>query len=108
MTARELLRLVIRRWYLMLVGAVLTVAALYVATHRPGVYWTQFNVVVLAPVYEYYPNNLADPHYALGPTAGVLVTDWNGEHRPLLTASSDTTLFGEGKRQGIEIRMPNE
>jgi uncharacterized membrane protein len=108
MTARELLRLVIRRWYLMLVGAAITIAALYLATHRPGVYWTQFNVVVLAPVYEYYPNNLADAHYALGPTAGVLVTDWNGEHRPLLTASGDTTLFGEGKRQAIEIRMPNE
>jgi hypothetical protein len=108
MTARQLLRLVIRRWYLMLIGAAITLAAIYFTTHRPGVYWTQYKVVVLAPVYEYYPNNLADPHYALAPMAGVLVTDWNGENRPLLTASGDTTLFGEGGRRGMEIRVPNE
>ena len=108
MTASELLKLLLRRWYLMLLGAAMSVGALYVATHQPGVYWTQFNVVLLAPIERYYPNNLADPHYALAPMAGVLATDWNQDDAPLVTASGDTTLFGEGQRQGIEVRLPNQ
>jgi hypothetical protein len=79
MTARELFRLLLRRWYLMLLGAAMSVGALYVATHQPGVYWTQFNGAAGADR-RYYPNNLADPHYALAPMAGVLATDWNQDH----------------------------
>src|SRR4029453_4655089 len=52
-----LLRRGFRRWYRMLLGAAITVGALYLTTHRPGVYWTQFDVVVLAPVDSSYPNN---------------------------------------------------
>jgi hypothetical protein len=108
MTAPDLLRLLLRRWYLMLLGAVVTVAATYLMTHQPGVYWTKLNVVVQAPRGDDYSNNFADPHYALAPMAGVLVTDWNGGDRPPLMSSGDTTLFGEGRRHGIEVRVPNE
>jgi hypothetical protein len=108
MTSRELLSLVVRRWYLMLLGAIISVVALHLITHRPGVYWTQFNVVVLAPVHKFYPNNLEDPPDALAPMAGLLVADWNGAKRQPLMATGDTTLFGQGLRQGIEVRVPNE
>ncbi len=92
----------------MLLGAGLSVAALYLTTHQAGVYYTQFNVIVLPPPEEYYPNKIEDPHYALGPMAGVVVEDWNGTNSPLFTASGDTTLFGEGQRQGVQVRMPNQ
>jgi hypothetical protein len=108
MTSRELLSLVLRRWYIMLLGAAISVVALYLITHRPGVYWTRVSVVVLAPVQKYYPNNFEDPHDALAPAASMLVADWNGVKRPLLMATSDTTLFGEGERRAIEVRMPNQ
>ena len=108
MTSRELLSLILRRWYLVLLGAVLCFAALHLTVQRPGVYWTSFQVIVLAPTYEEYPNQLEDPHFALAPMAGVLVSDWNGSERGLLTASGDTTLFGEGLRQGVRVRMPNQ
>lgn len=108
MTSRELLSVVLRRWYFMLLGVAISIGALYLITHRPGIYWTQFNVVVLAPVHKYYPNNLENPDDALAPMAGLLVADWNGDDRPLLTASGETTLFGEGQRQGIQVRMPNQ
>jgi hypothetical protein len=108
MTARDLLRLLLRRWYLLLLGAAVTLAAIYLMTHRPGVYWTQLNVVVLPPVNVDHPNSVADPQYALAPMAGVLVTDWNGGDRPLLMSSGSTTLFGEGRRHGILVRVPNE
>ena len=42
------------------------------------------------------------------PLAGLIVADFNGIHRPLLTSSSETTLFGQGVRQGVMVRMPNQ
>ena len=108
MTSLDLLSLVLRRWYLVLLGAAITVGALYHVTNRPGVYWTQVEVVVLGPVDKYYPNNLEDPDDALIPMAALLVADWNGIERPLLMASRETTLFGEGQRRGIQVRVPNQ
>lgn len=108
MTAKQLLRLVLRRWYLMLAGAALTLCVLYVAIHQQGVYWTQFTLVLLSPTGRYYPNKIEDPRYSMSPMAGLLVADWNGSRRPLLTASGDTTLYGEGLRQGVEVRLPNQ
>jgi uncharacterized membrane protein len=108
MTSRELLSLVLRRWYLMLLGAIISVVALYLITHRPGVYWTHINVIVLAPVHKFYPNNLEDPDHSLAPMAGLLVADWNGTNRPPLMATGETTLYGQGLRQGIEVRVPNQ
>lgn len=107
MTAGELLRSMFRRWYVVLVGLVVTAAVLWPTTHRPGVYWTQFNVVLLPPVYAYFPNKLENPQYSLGPLAGVIASDFNGNNRPLLTASPDTTLFGIGQRAGVQVRVPN-
>ena len=108
MTARELIILVLRRWYFMLLGAALSVGAVYAATHQPGVYWTQFNVVLLGPIEDMYPNRMEDPYYALAPMAGVLVADWNRESPPKLMASGETTLFGQGRTSGVQVRMPNQ
>lgn len=108
MTSRDLLGLVLRRWYLMLLGAAVSVAALHGVLHRPGVYWVGFNVVALAPTEVYYPNKLENPHYELSPIAGVVVREWNGAHPALLTASSDTSLYGEGLRSAVQVRMVNQ
>jgi hypothetical protein len=107
MTSRELLRLVFRRWYLMVLGAVLSVAVLGFVYKQPGVYWTQFDVVVLAPQTKLQPNNIEDPKFAMAPMAGVVVTEANGGKRPSLLASSDTSLYGEGLRQASRARLPN-
>ena len=108
MTARGLFTVLLRRWYLLATGAVLTLGTMYGVLHLPGVYWTQVTVVLLAPTEDFYPNKIEDPHYALSPIAGVVVAEWNRDNRPTLTASPDTTLFGEGKRNTVEVRMPNQ
>ena len=108
MTSRELLGLALRRWYFVLLGAAISVLALYLITNRPGVYWTQVDVVLLAPVHKAYPNNFEKPDFTLAPMAGVVVADWNGVNRPLLMATGETTLFGEGQRHGVEVRVPNQ
>lgn len=108
MTSRELLRVLARRWYVIVVGAVLTVAALVVVVQRPGVYWTQMELVLVAPAEPYYPNTVADAPHSLAPLAGLLVSDWNGPRPPLLTSSSTTSLFGLGTRDGVQVRLPNQ
>lgn len=107
MTAGDLFGLFRRRWYLLLLGVTITAAILWPAVNRPGVYWTQVNVVVLSPTYEYFPNKLQDPQYSLSALAGLVVADFNGTNRPLPTASSDTTFFGTGQTTGAEVRLPN-
>ncbi|WP_375422887.1 hypothetical protein [uncultured Friedmanniella sp.] len=108
MTARDLLRILGRRWYLVLVGMLLTALAVHGAANRPGVYWARFDLVLLAPVEDYHLNKIEDPPYQLAPLAAVLVTDWNGSQTPLLTASPDTTLFSLGVRDGVQVRLPNQ
>lgn len=108
MTARGLLLVLLRRWYLLAIGAVLTLGAMYGVLHLTGVYWTKMTVVLLAPAEDFYPNKIEDPRYPLAPMAGVVVAEWNRENRPTLTASGDTTLFGEGKSDTVEVRMPNQ
>lgn len=108
MTSRELLRVLRRRWYVLVAGAALTLASLVVVLERPGVYWTQMELVLVAPAEPYYPNTVADAPHSLAPLAGLLVSDWNGPRSPLLTSSSGTTLFGLGVRDGVQVRLPNE
>lgn len=107
MTSRDLLLVVLRRWYLMLLGAVLTVAGLYVAMHQPGVYFTRYEFVLLPPQTETYPNRFEDPHYGMTEMAGLVVTDFNAGKREPLIGSADTTLYGEGLHNGSRVRLPN-
>lgn len=107
MTARELVRLLLRRWYVMVVGAALTLGAMSQVWSAPGLYWTQFDVVLLVPQSERFPNNIEDPRLSITPMAGLLVTEFNGDERPRQLASSSTTLYGEGVRSGHLVRLPN-
>ncbi len=108
MTSRDLLALVLRRWYLMALGALISLGVLYEATHEPPVFFTQYSVVLLPPRSTTFPNNLEDPHYGMTPMAGVIVSDYNAGHRLTLLGSPDTTLYGEGVRDGSRVRLPND
>lgn len=108
MTIRQFLRLLLRRWYLVLVGAIVTVAGIVFMTHREGVYFAQFNAILLAPKEQYFPNQIENPPYPLAPLAGVVAAEWNDSNRPLFTASGDTTVVGLGVRRGAQVRVPNE
>lgn len=107
MTVRDIFLLVVKRWYIVLLGGVLTLTLTWFVQQQEKVYFTQFNVVLLPPTYEFFPNKYADPQYRLSPLASVLVAEWNGEDQPLLTASSESTLYGMGARKGSLVRMPN-
>ncbi|HOZ57548.1 MAG TPA: hypothetical protein PKY70_05125 [Nakamurella multipartita] len=107
MTAAELLKLALRRWYILLLGAALTVGAAWSVAHPAGVYWTRSDVTLLPPAEFYYPNQLEDPQYSLAALAGLVASEYNGSDRLIPTSSSDTTLYGLGERSGVDVRVPN-
>lgn len=107
MTAAGLLKLALRRWYLLLLGAALTVGVAWSVAHPAGVYWARSDVTLLPPAEPYYPNQLEDPQYSLAALAGVIASEYNGSDQPIPTSSSDTTLYGLGERSGVDVRVPN-
>lgn len=107
MTTRDLLGAALRRWYVMVAGAVLSLGFVYVTTHQPPVYWTQLNVLLLGPKNPEFPNYLEDPRYTLYPMVGVVVDDVNGGEAAMATASTDTNMVGQGLTDGVQVRVPN-
>ncbi|MDT0188144.1 hypothetical protein Q9S36_48945 [Microbacterium sp. ARD31] len=107
MTARDLIAAALRRWYVVLLGAVLTVGALYVVTKQAPVYWTQYNILLVGPSGAQKTTVLDDPVYGLQPLVGVIATDFNDGSPPLLTGDVAATIVGEGYREGVQVRTPN-
>lgn len=107
MTSRDLLSAALRRWYVMFVGAAVSLGFVYVTTHQPTVYWSQFNVVLLGPRIEEFPNYLEDPRYTLYPIVGLVVDDVNGGRPGMVTASTETNMVGQGITDGVQVRVPN-
>ncbi|WP_310527816.1 hypothetical protein [Nocardioides sp.] len=107
MTSRDLITAMLRRWYVMVVGAALSVGALYVSINQPPVYWTQYNVLLVGPAGAEGTDVLDDPVYALPPLVGVLATELNHGHPPMLTGDVDATMVGQGRLDGVQFRAPN-
>lgn len=107
MTALELVGLLLRRWYVVVVCAALTLGGAAVLLDRPPVYFTQFEVVLLPPKESVNPNTLREDPYGMVPMAGLLVEEYNQGRHPLNMSTTETTLYGEGLDQGERVRMRN-
>jgi hypothetical protein len=107
MTTATLLRTLGRRWYVVFTILLITAAVLVHIKHKPSVYWSQVDVVFLIPKSAHYPNSIAETTSSVISTAGLVAEDVNrGVHQPA-TASSGTTIVGEGVRNGYSVRLPN-
>lgn len=107
MTSSDLVVAALRRWYVVLVGAVVSLGCVYVATHQTPVYWSQVNIMLIGPKDPEFPNYLEDPRFTLYPLVGVVVSDVNGGEPAMLTASTETNMVGQGITDGVQVRVPN-
>lgn len=107
MTARDLIAAALRRWYVVVLGAAVTMGALSIVQQQAPVWWTQYNIVFLGPSGTQHGNVLEHPRYGLQPLVGVIATDINDGHPPLLTGDVAATIVGQGHREGIQVRVPN-
>lgn len=107
MTTSEFLGIMRQRWYVVLAGLVIVAGSIAYVSSRAGVYWTQVDVVVLAPKSARYPNVIRDTSQSLISMAGLIERDLNKGITPPATASSSVTLVNEGVSEGYSISLPN-
>ncbi|MCP2264899.1 hypothetical protein ACFQHV_10470 [Promicromonospora thailandica] len=107
MTLWDLVRAALRRWPVLVVGAVVTLGGVYATTLDEGVYWSRTQVVFLAPPSTAYPNALRTTSEDLIITAGVVAKAVSGPDAVTKYASPDATLVGEGVRDGWSVRLPD-
>lgn len=107
MIINDLLRALLRRWYVVAIGIVCTgLACLHVLTHD-GVYWSRVDVILLAPASNAYPNSLTTRSGDLIQTAGIVETLLNGTRQPEKLASTEATIIGRGIVDGSSVTLPD-
>ncbi|WP_129784284.1 hypothetical protein [Promicromonospora panici] len=107
MTLWDLVRAALRRWTVLVAGAVATLGLMYSTTLDDGVFWSRTQVVFLAPTSAAYPNALRTTSEDLIITAGVVAKAVSGPDKVTKYASPDATLVGEGVRDGWSVRLPD-
>jgi len=103
----DLLRLAVRLWYVTLVGLVVTAALLAWVDRRPGVYYSQVDVLFTAPQSVEYPNKLSVTSQNLITTAGVVARAMGVEGSAGARASGPVTLTGRGVVDGETVTLPD-
>ena len=108
MTLWDLLRACLRRWPVVVAGALLTAAAGWAVTLDHGVYWARSQVVFLAPTSEAYPNALNTKSGDLIVTAGIVAKRVVGPDDITKFADPAVTIVGGTPiRDGFWIRLPD-
>jgi hypothetical protein len=107
MTVGDLWRILLRRWYVVVIAIISTILVLGQIVEVKPVYWTQVSMVFLRPIDAGTTNVLAGDAESLIHFAAIVERDYNGNHPDASTASPDATLFGEGIRVGSKVSLPN-
>ncbi|MBC7278354.1 hypothetical protein [Nocardioides sp.] len=103
----DLLRATVRRWPIVVVGAILTLVAAEYASQDRSVYWTRTDLLVLAPKNAQFPNALRATSEDLVITAGVVGKLVAGTRQAPKFTATDAGLIGMGVRDGWTVRLPD-
>jgi hypothetical protein len=107
MTTADLIRVLGRRCYILALCLVMTAAVAVKIHHRAGVFWSQTDVVFVAPATPRQPNTIEANASGLVSIAGYIAAEMNKGLPSPLTASAGATLVGQGVRDGYEVQLPN-
>ncbi len=90
-----------------LVGVLVSGSVGVYLSRRPGVYWSQVQVLFVAPKSAANPNGLSISSESLIDTAGMVAKIVGSSPRGPAVVSDTVTLVGEGVRHGYGVRLPN-
>jgi hypothetical protein len=96
-----------RRWYVAVAGVALTMVGVVHVLHLPGVYWTQTDVVILAPKSTKNPNTISGTSAGVIASAGLVAVDVGHTVNRVATASAGAHLPGMGVRDGAAVYVPD-
>jgi len=97
----------LRTWLILLIGLLVSGTVGYRLARRPGVYWSQVTMVLVAPKSTANPNGLSVNSESLIDTAGVIAKMVGSSPSEPAVVSDSVTLVGEGIRHGYGVRLPN-
>jgi hypothetical protein len=103
----DLWRVVRRRWWVLLLGMLITVTGCYAVQRTPGVYWAYTRVIFLPPVAPGQENPIAPDSSSLIPLAGIIQDEIYKGSPPLGSNGQDVTLVDQGVYDGWSVRLPN-
>ncbi|HEU4807386.1 MAG TPA: hypothetical protein VFT01_03930 [Homoserinimonas sp.] len=108
MTFTEILRSLLRRWYVM-VGALVCIAvAILMVARVDGVYSVRVNLVFLPPpIATSDENTLRWSSESLVNFAAVIERSYNGNTPQPQFASIDAPIYGSGQTSGVKVFLPN-
>lgn len=107
MTSAQLLALLRRRWYVVVVGALFTMASALAIRSSEGVYETRVDVMFLIPQSARYPNNIQHSSSGVIAMAGLVESVLNGTRELPAASSSGVTMSGRGLTLGSTITLPD-
>ncbi|WP_213816485.1 hypothetical protein [Glaciihabitans sp. dw_435] len=102
MTVRGVLRLLLRRWYVVLVCAAVTAFSIGSVSKIQGVYTTQVQVVFLSPLSV---NTLEDFTDGIVQFAALVERKFNGNRGSAPITLQSSSLYGEGVREGYRVTL---
>lgn len=106
MTSGALLRILARRWYVLLVG-ILVIAGAFVTMQRAGgAYTTQVSVIFVAPGNKGVGEIKAADLETLVDFAAVVEREYH-DGKPTERLAENASLFGSGVAQGSQVLLPN-
>lgn len=108
MTLWDVVRALLRRWPVVLVGMVITASAALLAIRDPGVQFTRMQVIFLAPK-TWYRNVLQTTPETVMVTASAVAKRVVGAEAVIKYGSLDATLVGTtNSREGVWIRVEDQ
>lgn len=107
MTVWEIVRMLRRRWLVVLVGVAVTAALARGPLRSDSVVYSRTELVFLAPSSSINPNAIRTRSSSVIMAAGVVARRVNGPAPPPKLASPDATLVGLGTRDGWWLRLPD-
>jgi hypothetical protein len=107
MVYRDVWRVVLRRWWVLLLGVMLTAGACVMVQRAPGVYWASTKVIFLPPPAPGQMNPIAPDSGSVIPLAGIIQDEINQGSPPLGSNGQDVTLVDQGIYDGWSVRLPN-
>lgn len=107
MTLPQFLQMLLRRWHIVVGGAVLTLAFAARMLVAHPVYWTKAEVLFVEPGISSEEAYLRWTDETLVPFAASVERAVNAGQRNVRLSSREATLFGIGVRDGYRLELPN-
>lgn len=108
MTVMQVLRALVRRWYVMVAALACIAAAVYAVGQTEGVYSVRVNLVFLPPTIETADaNTLRWSSESLINFAALVEREYTGNDPQPRFSSVDAPIYGSGDRSGVKVFLPN-